>query len=206
MLKREIELFVKNEELFREIFVANTLRLVSEGGFEAATTRAIAGERREVNNVRINEAHIYRIYGRKEHLFAEVFSMLDSELLAAVGDGLDAFSSEPDKRKQWELLFYKLWNFLLLREDRCRYYIRYYYSVYYKGEPLRVHNAKFRDFVCDLMPYFVENADVCAILQHVVTVVLSFAVCVYNGTMANDEDNVPHVFNVVYSSVAPYLR
>ncbi len=197
---------MKNEELFREIFTKNTIRLVSEGGFEAATTRAIAGERREINNVRVNEAHIYRIYGKKEHLFADVFSMLDCELLAAVGEALDEFSNETDKKRQWEILFYKLWDFLLTDETKCRYYVRYYYSVYFKGEPLRVHNAKFRDFVCDLMPYFAENADVCTILQHVVTVVLSFAICAYNGTLPNDDQNIFHVFNVVYSSISPYLR
>lgn len=198
--------FMKNEEIYREIFINNTLRLVSEGGFEAATTRAIAGDRREINNVRVNEAHIYRIYGKKEHLFAEVFSMLDCELLTAVKAGLDDFEKEADPKKQWENMFYLLWNFVMQHEDRCRYYIRYYYSVYFTGESLRSHTSRFRDFVCDMMPYFVEKADVCAILQHVVTVVLSFATCVYNGTMENDKDNVHHVFTVVYASIAPYLR
>ena len=64
---------MKNERLYREVFIKNTLRLVAEGGFEKATTRAIAGERREIGNVRLNEAHIYRVFGTKENLLAEVF-------------------------------------------------------------------------------------------------------------------------------------
>ncbi|MBR4295346.1 MAG: TetR/AcrR family transcriptional regulator [Clostridia bacterium] len=197
---------MKNEEIYRELFIENTLRLVAEGGFEKATTRAIAGECREVGDVKVNEAHIYRIYGKKDNLFADVFSILDCELLAAVKEGLQEFDKESDKRKQWELLFTRLWNFLLTDEGKCRYYVRYYYSAYLKGESLRAHQAKFRDFICDMMPYFTENADVCSILQHVVTVMLSFAICVYNGTLLNDDNNVPHVFNVIYSSVHPYLR
>ena len=170
-----------------------------------ATTRAIAGDRREINNVRVNEAYIYRIFTTKERLFAEIFSLLDHELLAAIKDGLSEFNNEPDKKTQWEILFNRLWTFLLSDEDKCRFYVRYYYSVYLKGESLRAHHSKFRDFVCDLMPYFVENADVCSILQHVVTVVLSFAVCIFNGTLQNDDDNTHHIFNVVYSSISPYL-
>lgn len=196
---------MKNEQIYRRIFVNNTLQIVSEGGFEAATTRAIAGECRDCNNVKVNEAHIYRIYGKKDNLFADVFDMLDCELLNAVKDGLNEFEKESDRRKQWELLFRKLWDFLLQEETKCRYYVRYYYSAYFKGEPLRTHQAKFRDFICDMMPYFVEKADVCAILQHVVTVMLSFAICVYNGTVENDNKNFSHIFNVAYSSIAPYL-
>ena len=197
--------FMKNEQIYREIFKTNTLQLVSQGGFEAATTRAIAGERRESNNVKLNEAHIYRIYGKKDNLFADVFSQLDNELLSAVKEGLNDFEKESDTRMQWASIFMKIWNFLLSDETKCRYYVRYYYSAYFKGEYLRAHQAKFRDFICDMMPYFVENADVCAILQHVITVMFSFAICVFNGTVQNDEDNVPHIFNVAYSSIAPYL-
>ncbi len=197
---------MKNEEIYRDLFIKNTIRLVAEGGFEMATTRAIAGERREIENVRVNEAHIYRIFGTKAHLFAEVFSLLDCELLAAVGKGLEKFDMEPDKRKQWEVLFMELWNLLMKDESKCRYYVRYYHSVYFKGEPLRVHSTKFKEFIYDMTPLFVENADVCAILQHVVTVTLNFAVCIYNEAIPNDDDNISHIFNLVYSSIFPYLR
>ena len=61
---------MKNEKIYREVFTNNTLRLVAEGGFEKATTRAIAGERREINNIKLNEAHIYRVFGTKENLYA----------------------------------------------------------------------------------------------------------------------------------------
>ena len=197
---------MKNEEIYRDLFIKNTIRLVSEGGFEAATTSAIAGERREIDNIRVNEAHIYRIFGTKAHLFAEVFSILDCELLAAAGRGLEKFDKETDKRKQWEILFREMWDLFMEDESGCRYYVRYYYSAYFKGESLRAHNAKFKEFICDMTPLFVESADVCAILQHVVTVILGFAVCVFNKSIPNDEDNRSHVFNVVYASINPYLK
>ena len=51
---------MKNETTIREILIENTIHLVAEGGFEMATTKAIAhGDRGACGEIRMNEVYIY---------------------------------------------------------------------------------------------------------------------------------------------------
>ncbi len=197
---------MKNERIYREVFINNTIRLVAEGGFEKATTRAITGERREINNVKLNEAHIYRVFGTKENLFAETFAVLDNELISIIKEGISCFEGEKDFRSQCKKLFLKLWHFLLQNEAKCRYYTRYYHSVYFKNDIYKVHMKKYEILVEKLSPAFVSGADVWSLLHHIITVMLDFAIRVYNGAIEDTEENAAHIFTVVYSSITPYLK
>ena len=197
---------MKNERVYREVFTNNTIRLVAEGGFEMATTRAISGGRKEVNGAKLNEAHIYRVFGTKENLFAETFSMLDNELIFNIKESLAVFDMSADFRDQCEQLFMRLWRFLLQNEEKCRYYTRYYYSIYFKENIRKAHIKKYEILIERMTPAFVDGADVWSLFHHIITVMLNFAIRVYNGALEDTEENVSHIFNVAYSSIAPYLR
>lgn len=200
------EYVMKNASIYREIFINNTIHLVAEGGFERATTRAIAGERREIDNVRINEAHIYRIFGTKEKLFAEIFTMLDEELLSVINNGFVIFDSDDPFREQcWEL-YQSLWKFLLVNEKKCRYYTRYYFSSYFNHYSSSEHMERFKAFVERISPRFVENADVISLLRHAISTLLNFSTMVYNGELVNNDDSEYHIFNVLYCSLASYIK
>lgn len=197
---------MKNERVYREVFTNNTIRLVAEGGFEMATTRAISGERKETGGVKLNEAHIYRVFGTKENLFAETFSMLDNELISIIKESLAVFDMSADFRGQCEKLFLHLWRFLLQNEDKCRYYTRYYYSVYFTEDIQKAHMKKYEILIERMSPAFVAGADVWSLFHHIITVMLDFAIRIYNGALEDTAENAEHIFNVAYSSIAPYLK
>jgi len=44
------------------------------------------------------------------------------------------------------------------------------------------------------------------ILNHILNVMLDFAVKVHNGQMPNEENYSEHVFRVIYASVKQYFR
>ena len=196
---------MKNENLYREIFINNAISLVATGGFESATTRAIAGDRKEVNDVKLNEAHIYRVFGTKERLFAEAFSVLDEELLCVITENLSIMKKDGDFRQQYEETFSNIWRLMLHDEERCRYYTRYYHSVYFRNEIYAEHKRRYTPLMEKISPRFVPSADVWAIFQHVFTSLLEFALRVYNGTLPDNEDTATHIVNVTYSAMAPYL-
>lgn len=197
---------MKNERLYREVFINNIIRLVAEGGFEKATTRAITGERRAIDGVRLNEAHIYRVFGTKENLLAEVFSLLDDELVSVIQRNLSVFNGGENFKEHCKTLFDELWRFLLQNESKCRYYTRYYYSVYFTDDIRRKHLKKYDTLIEKMTPSFVDGADVLSLFHHIITVMLDFAIRVYNGGLEDREDNAYHIFNVVYSSIEPYLK
>ena len=191
----------------REILIDNTIRLIAEGGFEKATTKAITHSGEMVAEIKMNEAYIYRLFGSKENLYEVAFASLDKEFVGALHNYINSvenFYSYP-KQKLYEV-FINTWNFLLNSEEHCRCYVRYYYSVYFKGSSLENHNLLFSDIVLTLKPLFKVEADVEAIMHSVLTAMFDFAIRVYNGDLKNDDINTPHIFNVLYCMMATYFK
>ena len=197
---------MKNENLYRGILIKNTISLVSEYGFEKATTKAIVGNNGSDSDARINEAYIYRIFESKENLFAEIFSLLDNELISLFRENLYVFDGNGDFREKSKLIFYRLWQFLLQNEEKCRYYTRFYYSSYLKGNVLELHKKKFEVLADIIRPVFVDGADVWSLFHNVIAALLNFSTLVYNGAIEDTEDNAEHIFNVTYSSIETYIK
>ena len=198
-MKREVEI--------KELLISNTIRLIAEGGFESATTKAITYSGGSLSDVKMNETYIYRLFGSKEFLYESAFIRLDSELFYAFRHGVEAVGGFTESSKDKLYKFFLLaWEFVLGNEARCRCYIRYYYSIYYKGQSLEMHKKLFDGIVAEMAPFFKDEADVEAILHSVFTTFLDFAIRVYNGSLENSDINVPHVFNVLYCMMATYFR
>ena len=91
-------------------------------------------------------------------------------------------------------------------EERCRCYVRYYYSIYFKGHSRAAHRKLFEGMVNEMAPIFKEEADVEAILHSVFTAMFDFAIRVYNNELEDSDINRPHIFNVLYCMMATYLK
>ncbi len=198
---------MKHEEELRQLLIENAICLIAKGGFEMATTRAIVSVRESTLGVRPNEAYIYRIFGSKENLYAAVFHHLDCEVCDAFYKGLAIIGNIDVKPKaKFEAFFLMAWRFLLNNEEHCRAYVRYYYSVYFKGESLESHNKLFWGMISVIKTLFKEEADVLALMHTVFITLLDFAIRVYNGNITDSDDNRKHVFNVLYCMLETYLK
>ena len=111
-----------------------------------------------------------------------------------------------DVRDRLYELFLKAWGFVLKNEERCRCYVRYYYSVYFTGESLKKHQRDFVSVIVSFQPLFKEEADVSAIMHSVFTMLFDFAIRVYNGDLENSEENRHHIFNVLYCMMMTYFK
>jgi AcrR family transcriptional regulator len=198
-MSREVEI--------KEKLISNAIQLISEGGFEKATTKALAHCGGPLPDLKMNEVYIYRLFGSKEELYEAAFMSLDSELFLALKNGaesLGGFQSNT-KEKLYEF-FIKAWTFILKDEARCRCYIRYYYSIYFKGKSCDNHRQNFGIMIDAFAPLFKEEANAYAILHSVFTLLLDFAVRVYNGELENNEENRMHIFNVLYCMMMTYFN
>ena len=97
-------------------------------------------------------------------------------------------------------------KFLLGNKDKCLTFIRYYYSPYFSKYSAVDHKRRYQPLVDKFKDAFREDANVWMILNHILNVMLDFAVKVYNGQMPNEDDYVEHVFRVVYYSVQQYFK
>ena len=85
---------MKNEQEIREVLMNNTIRLIADGGFEKATTKAITHSGELPTDVKMNEVHIYRLFGSKEELYSFVFDYIDREIFFALQRCFEAHKNE----------------------------------------------------------------------------------------------------------------
>ena len=198
---------MKHETDVRQLLINNAIHLIAEGGFEKATTKELAHCSGSLPDVKMNEVYIYRLFGSKERLYEETFIYLDRELFLAFKNGVDAVGGFEDDTKERLYDFFLLsWNFILGNEERFRCYVRYYYSIYFKGNSFDSHKRMFSGMISDMAPLFKEEADVHSILHSVLTAMFDFAVRVYNGDLEDNDINRPHVFNVLYCMMMTYFK
>lgn len=198
---------MKNEQEIREVLMNNTIRLVADGGFEKATTKAITHSGELPTDVKMNEVHIYRLFGSKEGLYSFVFDYIDREIFYSIKRCFESHKSEGcDVKAMLQKVFNDIWRSLLRNEEHCRCYVRYYYSPYFKGESLNNHNELFEKIITEFTPLFKEGADVKSIMHSVFTAMCDFAVRVYNGDLKDTDSNAEHIFNVLYSMMSMYLK
>ena len=198
---------MRREEEIRELLINNAIHLIAEGGFERATTKELTHYSKDTSDIKMNEVYIYRLFGSKENLYEAAFIRLDNELYDAFRHGSEMVGGfyKIDKEKLYEF-FLLAWRFVLRNEVRCRCYIRYYYSIYFSERSKAGHRHLFRGIIEDLRPFFKDEADVDAILHSVFIALFNFAIRVYNGELEDNEENRPHVFNVLYCMMMTYFN
>lgn len=197
---------MKNGDIIREALIGNTIRLIGEEGFEKATTRAITTDGLEVPGIRFNEVYIYRLFGSKEQLYATAFAELDAELLTRLQSiSQDTQQLKGTRREKLCLAFDRMWRFLLQNEARCRCYVRYYYSAYFAGEPMRAHRRLFAEYKKLFPGMFRPESDVVAILHTTFMTMMDFAIRVFNRDLEDTANTADHIFLLLYTSMTPYL-
>ena len=198
---------MKREAEVKELLISNAIHPIAEGGFEKATTKELAHCRGHLADFKMNEVYIYRFFGGKEKLYEATFHKLDAELFYAFRRGVETVGGfEQDTRERLYEFFSLAWQFILGNEERCRCYVRYYYSVYFKGNSLAAHRTLFGEMISVMAPLFREEADAASVLHSVFVAMLDFAIRVYNGDLEDNEVNRSLVCNVLYCMLMTYFK
>jgi len=116
------------------------------------------------------------------------------------------YMQELEYELRWRVFFFAVWKFLLGNKEKCVTFVRYYYSPYFAKYSLEEHVKRYRPLVERFSDFFKDEADVWMILNHILNVMLDFALKVHNGQMPADDDYAEHVFRVVYRSVEQYFK
>ena len=181
--------------------IDRTIIVIAENGLDKTTTKAI------VKGMDINEAYIYRYFSDKEDLLSHVFDTLDEELVAKVMQHLPVmYMRELEYELRCRVFFEAVWKFLLGNKEKCLAFVRYYYSPYFTKYSAENHKRRYVPVVEKFKEAFKDEADVWMILNHILNVMLDFAVKAHNGQMSKEDHYVEHVFLVIYTSVKQYFR
>ena len=181
--------------------IGQTIIVIAENGLDKTTTKAI------VKGTDINEAYIYRYFSDKEDLLSHVFDTLDEELVAKVMQHLPVmYMRELEYELRCRVFFEAVWKFLLGNKEKCLAFVQYYYSPYFTKYSAESHKRRYIPVVEKFKEAFKDEADVWMILNHILNIMLDFAVKAHNGQMPKEDSYVEHVFLVIYASVKQYFR
>ena len=191
---------MKQDEI-RQKLIDGTIYVIAGEGLEKASTKQIG------QASAVNEAYIYRCFTNKETMFAKVFEILDEELVAK---GMQHISIMYQRDMDYELrcrfFFAAIWSFLLGSREKCLTYVRYYYSPYFTKYSAAGHKQRYKALIERFSEAFKTEADVWMILNHILNVMLDFAVKVHNDEMSGEDNYSEHVFRVVYASIKQYFK
>ena len=191
---------MKQDDL-RQALIDGVIHVIAQKGLDKATTKAIS------NATGINEVYIYRLFENKEGMFEKAFDFLDEQLVRKSLFHLDVmYMQEMDYETRCRIYFFAMWRFLVGNKDEILTYVRYYYSPYFIKLSATKHKRRFMPLVNKFQDAFIDEADVWMILNHILNVMLDFAVMLHNDEMPKDDDYAEHVFRVIYRSVEQYLR
>lgn len=185
----------------REKLIARTITVIATEGLDKTTTKAIT------TGTGINEAYIYRHFSDKKDLLSKTFDKLDDELVAKVMQHLPVmYMQELEYELRCRVFFEAVWKFMLANKEHCLAFIQYYYSPYFTKFSVEAHKKRYVSVVEKFKDAFKDEADVWMILNHILNVMLDFAVKVHNGQMPSEDNYSEHVFLVIYRSVEQYFR
>lgn len=185
----------------RQTLIARTIQVIANEGLDKTTTKAITA------GTGINEAYIYRYFSDKEDLLAKAFDKLDEELVDKAMQHVSImYMDTMEYEMRCRFYFGAMWKFLLGNREKCLAFVRYYYSPYFSKRSSESHKRRYTSLIEKFSDAFKAEADVWMILNHMLNVMLDFAVKVHNDQMSRDDDYTEHVFRVIYASVKQYFK
>lgn len=191
---------MKQDDL-RQALIDGAIHVIAQNGLDKATTKAIS------NSTGINEVYIYRLFENKEKLFEKAFEHLDKQLLDKSLLHIDVmYMREMDYETRCRIYFLAMWRFLVGNQDEILMYVHYYYSPYFKKYSVETHKQRYIPLINKFKNAFKGEADVWMILNHILNVMLDFAVMVHNDEMPKEDIYTEHVFRVIYRSIEQYFR
>lgn len=189
------------QDAIRQGLIDGTIHVIATEGLDKASTKQIG------LTTNINEAYIYRCFKDKEDLFSNTFTFLDDELVSKATQHLPVmYMTEIEFETRCRIFFTSIWKFLLGNSDKCLTYVRYFYSTYFSKYSATEHEKRFMPLVIEFKKVFRDEADVWMILNHILNVMLDFAVKVHNNQMSKDDNYAEHVFRVIYASIKQYFK
>ena len=191
---------MKQEELRRSL-IDGTIHVIAREGLDKASTKQIGLA------TNINEAYIYRCFKDKEDMFDKAFDSLDNELANKILQHLPVmYMQDLEYELRCRVFFDAVWKFLLGNKEKCLAFVQYYYSPYFNKYSVESHKRRYAPIVDKFDDAFKDEADVWMILNHILNVMLDFAVKVHNDQMPKEDNYAEHVFRVIYQSVKQYFR
>lgn len=184
----------------RNALMDSAIKVVARDGLDKLTTRSIAGE------CDLHDAYIYRYFIDKEDLLKRAFLREDKALTDKIIESVNHVETGTDNfRDILKAILMPIWDYLMVNEDVCKFYVRYYYSVHFEKDALEEFKEDNRRLKSVLETYLPEGADIELIFQYNMDTMLHMAIKTTTGEIEKTTDIRERVFHLLYSVTKVFL-
>lgn len=184
----------------RAKLMEGAIKAVSEYGLEGLTTRSIEQQ------CGLKDSYIYRYFEDKEDLLKKAFLKEDTTLISVIDHYFPIMqNAELDFRERCFNLWKPCWEYLVARPDVCRFYVRYYYSTYFKQRASNEHLKLCEGLVEKMKTAFPTEVKAEMVLHHILETMLAYGMKVALGEMENTVETSQIAFSFCYSVVCAYI-
>lgn len=200
LFSKDVGEFMVDHNKIRAQLMEGAIKAVSEYGLEGLTTRSIEQQ------CKVKDSYIYRYFEDKEDLLKKAFIREDKTLIAVIEHYFPIMQNDKlDFKERCYSLWKPCWQYLVSRPDVCRFYVRYYYSTYFKQQAFNEHLVICETLIDKVKNAFPNNVNAEMLLHHILETMLSYGMKVALGEMDNSEDDSNMAFNFCYSVVCAYI-
>lgn len=184
----------------RTQLMEGAIKAVAEYGLEGLTTRSIEQQ------CKLKDSYIYRYFEDKEDLLKKAFIKEDKTLIGVIEHYFPIMQDDTlDFRERCFSLWKPCWQYLVSRPDVCRFYVRYYFSTYFKRQALNEHLSICKNLVDKVRDSFPKEVNVEMLLHHILETMLTYSMKVALGEMSNTDEVSEMAFNFCYSVICAYI-
>ena len=170
-----------------------TISVVARDGIEKLTTRSIASE------CELHDTYIYRYFIDKDDLLKRTFLREDKLLNNIMLERINNTDLEGlHFRDKLELIWMDAWNLFMDNPDKCKFYVRYYYSEYFQ-DTVDEYRAENKALMNLFRSFFDIDTDVSMLYHYNIDTLLHMAMRVAIGELDNTEQLKSEIFELVYS-------
>ena len=170
-----------------------TVKVVARDGLEKLTTRSIA------NECELHDTYIYRYFLDKEDLLKRTFLREDKLLNDIIFERIRNTDLEGlHFREKFELIWMDAWDLFIENPDKCKFYVRYYFSLYFQ-DTVREYKEGNKELMEIFKSFFDIDTDVAMLYHYNIDTLLHMAMRVSIGELENTEELKREIFELIYS-------
>ena len=170
-----------------------TVQVVAREGLEKLTTRSIASE------CDLHDTYIYRYFLSKEDLLKRTFLREDKLLNDIILERMkNTDLSEMHFREKLELIWFDTWKLFVENPEKCKFYVRYYYSPYFQ-DAVEEYKEENKELLKRFKSFFDTDMDVEILYHYNIHTLLHMAMRVATGELEKTEKVKEEIFELIYS-------
>ncbi|MCQ2399554.1 MAG: TetR/AcrR family transcriptional regulator [Clostridia bacterium] len=181
-------------------FIDSTINVIAAQGLDKASTRAIA------NDCNLNDALIFRYFDNKNAMFKQSFIRTDREIYKIIWDAKEKARKEGATFEgRSRAMLDTTWDCLMAHKNKSLFYVRFYYSVYYRDKEREEHVKLFTPLIEEFKAVAEEGTMVDIVTHAIFDMLMSLVVKGLKGELPHDGTEYPKNFKLLYSVLKAYL-